>query len=119
MEIEITARHVDVTDLVKDHARKRLDKIAGEFPRIETMHMILDVEKYRHMAEIVVQGRKMLRLEAREVSSDMYASIDAAADKIEKRLRRKTDIRKSKKSRAGRLPGEAVEPAEEEAAANE
>lgn len=118
MEIEITARHVDVTDVVKDHARKRLQKIADEFPRLEMMHLILDVEKYRHMAEIVVQGRKMLRMEAREVSSDMYASIDAVAATIEKRLRRKTDIRKSKKSRAGRLPEEAVEPTEE-AGANE
>jgi putative sigma-54 modulation protein len=99
MQIDITARHVEITEAVKDHARKKLEKIASEFPHIEKVHVILAVEKYRNIAEMIVQAKKHLRLEALESSNDMYASIDAALGKIEKRLRKSVDKKHSHKSR--------------------
>ena len=102
MAIEITGRHVAITDSIREHGRKRLDKLAAEFKRVENIHMILDVEKYRHMAEVVVHARRHILVEAREASGDMYASIDGVVDKVEKQLRRLTDKRQEKKVRGGR-----------------
>lgn len=107
MDIEITARHVSITDAVKDHARSKLSKVEVEFPRIDSIHVILDAEKYRYTAEIIVQAKKFLRLEAKETTDDMYAAIDTAVDRIEKRLRKSVDKKHLRK------PGlKAIEPVE-------
>ena len=101
MGIEITARHIKVPDAVKDHAEKRLSKIVEEFPRIENIHVILSVEKYRHTAEVIVEGKRSLQMQAVETSDNMYAAIDVACDKLEKRLRRAIE---KKQRRKGELP---------------
>ena len=97
MDIEITARHVGITEAVKEHARGKLAKIEQEFPRIQSVHVILNAEKYRCTAEVIVQAKKFLRLEAKETTNDMYASIDAAIDKVEKRLRKSVEKRQRRK----------------------
>ena len=99
MQIEITARHVEVTEQIKDHARERIEKVAQEFPKIENIHVILDVEKYLQKAEIVVQAKGHLRLQAEESSTSMHASIDTAIDKIQQRLRRSMDKKQQHKSK--------------------
>jgi putative sigma-54 modulation protein len=99
MGIDITARHVEITDAVKEHARKKLARVVEEFPQVESIHVILDVEKYRYRAELVVQARRHIRLEAVGVCDDVYAAVDTAIDRIEKRLRREMDKRHDHKSR--------------------
>ena len=111
MAIEITARHAATMEAVREHAQKRAAKLVEEFPQIESIHVILDVEKYRHIAEIVVQAKRHVRLETREDSTDMYASIDAAVAKIEARLRRTVDKKKTRKLRP---PATSAAPAAEE-----
>jgi putative sigma-54 modulation protein len=91
MGIEITGRHIDVTDSMREYAGKRLTRLVEEFPRIEKVHLILDVQRYLHTAEAVLHARRHIQLEARECSEDMYASIDRVVDKIEKQLRRHVD----------------------------
>lgn len=91
MQLEITGRHVDVTDAIKDYARRKIQKIAEEFRAVESVHVILDIQKINHIAEVVVQGRHHMHLDAKEVSQDLYASIDLVSDKIEKQLRKVHD----------------------------
>jgi putative sigma-54 modulation protein len=91
MSIEVTARHMDMKASLKEYAEGKAEEIMDEFPRIEYVHVILDKEKHRNTAEIFVQARRHARLEAKETSKDMHASIDAAMHKIEKRLRKLTE----------------------------
>ena len=88
MDIQITGRNMAVHDGLKDYVNDRLQPILADYPRVESCHVILAHEKYRYMAEVVVQGRDKLRAEADETTDDMYASVDAAADKIDKQLRK-------------------------------
>jgi len=88
MPIEITARHMEATDRMQDYARRKADELVEAFPRIEHMHVILAVEKQRHIAEVVVQAKNHLRAEAKEESDTMMASIDGAMSKIERQLQR-------------------------------
>ena len=99
MHINVTGRHMDITDAIRDYATQRVEQELGDFPRIESVHAILSVEKYRHKAEIVVQAKNHIRVDAREESEDMYASIDTAVDKAEKQLRRLRDKIQDHKSR--------------------
>lgn len=91
MPIEITARHMDATASIQESAKTRAQVILDEFPKVEHVHVILDVEKHRKIAEIVVQVKRVGKLEAQESSDSMGASLDLAVEKIEKQLRKLTD----------------------------
>lgn len=93
MAIEITGRHIDVTDSMREYAEKRLAKLTAEFDRVDKIHVILDIQKFTHTAEVVVHARRHIMLEAKEESENMYASIDLVVDKIEKQLRKSIDKR--------------------------
>jgi putative sigma-54 modulation protein len=91
MQIEITGRHVDVTDAIKEYARRKIQAALGEIKVVESVHVILDIQKFNQIAEVVVQGKHHMHLDAKEVSRDLYASIDLVSDKIEKQVRRVHD----------------------------
>jgi putative sigma-54 modulation protein len=88
MSIEITARHLDATQAMQNHARGRAEAIIAEYPKVEHVHVILDAEKFWRIAEVVVQAKNQHRIEAKESTERMVNSIDAAMDKVEKQLQR-------------------------------
>lgn len=91
MSINITARHADVSDTMKAHVQAKLAFIPNDFPQVEHVHVILDIEKFRHIIEVIVQAKNHQRIEARDESTDMYTSIDRVADKLNRQLRRARD----------------------------
>jgi putative sigma-54 modulation protein len=91
MQTSITGRHMELTDSLREHALSRLEKLDAEFPRIQSAQVVLDVEKHRQMAEVIVHAANHVVVDANEETSDMYASIDGAMDKAEKQLRRIRD----------------------------
>ncbi len=88
MSIEVTARHIDGAEAAKQYAQERSRKLMDMFPRVEHVHVILDVEKHRHAAEVVVQAKNHIHIEADEKSDDMANSIDIAFERAEKQLRK-------------------------------
>ena len=87
MQVNITFRHLEPTDALKAHVRDRLDHVKRFLDRPTEAHAVLHVENLDHHAEITVKaGRFLLRGTGR--SQDMYASIDAAADRIERQLKK-------------------------------
>lgn len=91
MQISITGRHMELTDALRDHTQARLEKLNAEFPRLQSASVVLDVEKHRQMAEVVVHAPNHVVVDAKDETSDMYASIDSAIDKATKQLRRIRD----------------------------
>ncbi|MBI2437363.1 MAG: ribosome-associated translation inhibitor RaiA [Lentisphaerae bacterium] len=91
MTINITSRHADISDTLKAHAQAKLTTVLTAYPQVEYAHVIMDIQKFRQIVEVAVQGRHHLRVEAREESDDMYASIDKVVDKLDRQLRRSQD----------------------------
>ena len=91
MPVEVTARHMEATDGMQEYARRKGAELVEVFPRIEFVHVVLDVEKRHQIATFVVQAKNKIRLEAEETSENMKASIDAAVEKVERQLRRLRD----------------------------
>jgi putative sigma-54 modulation protein len=87
MQVNITFRHLEPTEALKSHVRGRVEHVQRYIDRPSEAHAVLHVENLHHHAEITVKaGRYLLRGTAK--SQDMYASIDAAADKIERQLKK-------------------------------
>ena len=94
MQINITARHLKLTSAINDYARKKIAK-AQKYYDGEDMkaHVILKLEKNRQIADLSVNIGKII-FRAKEQSSDIYAAIDLAMDKLEKQLRKQKEISK-------------------------
>lgn len=90
MNVVITGRHFDVTEGIKTHINDKIVKLDKFYHKILEAHVILSVEKFRHVVEITVIG-KQIKVTATETTSDMYASIDKAIASLEKQLRKLHD----------------------------
>jgi len=82
MEIIVSGRHLSVTEAVKNYAKEKLETILGQHHKIGNVRIVLDVQKSRCKAEVIVHG-KNLDMEADAESYDMIESIDAAVAKID------------------------------------
>ncbi len=88
MEITVTGRHVEATPALKEYAANKLDHVKVEFPRVLSAHFILEVDKFRQIAELVLVCGNHITIEAREVNDDLYAAIDKVVDKVARQLRK-------------------------------
>jgi len=86
MSIDITGRHIEITEPIRKFATDRVDRLRGATDAVQEVHFILTVEKHqRHIAELNLKTRRDF-YHAEEVSTDMYTSIAAAVDKVEKQV---------------------------------
>ncbi len=87
MQVNITFRHLDSTEALKSHARDKVQHIQRYIDRPTEAHVVLYVENLEHKADINLKAGPFL-LRGHAKSNDMYASIDAAAEKIERQLKK-------------------------------
>jgi putative sigma-54 modulation protein len=100
MNVEITGRHVEITPAIHAYVLKRLRKFTKVFGEEISFHVIIDVAKTRHTAEILLKS-KMLNLTGKGQTNDMYSSILLALEKIERQaLKHKSKIIETKRTRA-------------------
>lgn len=97
MRIDITGRHVEITEALRNHVEQRLASRLGEFERLDDARVVLMIEKHRHIAEVVVRLPHHGPVESRRESSDMYTSIDEAADHVALQIRKWLEKRQDRK----------------------
>ncbi len=97
MQLNITFRHMEPSEAMKNYAERKLNRIIKRYSRnIVELLLVLSMEKHRNIAELIVKGRNML-LSSQEQTDDMFKSIDAVIDKIERQLKKfKEKIREPK-----------------------
>lgn len=87
MTIEITGRRIDVTPALKTFAENKIKKLGRVLVGITEAHVILSVEKHRHMAEIIVHAPHA-HLSGSETTEDLYASIGRVLEKLERQAKK-------------------------------
>ena len=107
MKIDISARHFHVSEALKDYITEKIQKLAKYALKIETVHVVLEVQKFHQISEIAAAG-KNLRFTAKEESADMYAAFDKSLGIIQLRLGRQHDRVKDHKVRRGKKAAEPV-----------
>ncbi len=85
MEIIVSGRHLSVTEDIKSYAEEKLAGILDGYHKISSVRVVLDVQKARCKAEIIVHG-KNINVEADAESYEMRESIDAAVAKIDHQI---------------------------------
>ena len=100
LPITVTGRHVTVTEAMRDHAYKKVEGLHLDYPKIIEAKVILDVQKNRQKAEVILHCANHITIEADTETDDMYASIDETLSKIARRMRKyKTRMLKSHRPR--------------------
>ena len=91
MQVSVAARHMDLTDGLRDHVERALEKVTSHFDRVTDADVVLSVEKHRHIAEITLKAPNGLRIHSSESTDDMYSSVDAVVEKLDRQARRYKD----------------------------
>jgi ribosome hibernation promoting factor len=87
MQIDVTGRHVDITDSLKSYVENKFQRLERHFEHINNTHVILSVEKDRQKAEATVHVNRG-NLFADNEQEDMYAAIDGLIDKLDRQLKK-------------------------------
>lgn len=90
MSVIVSVKSGNLSDTLKTYAEEKANTIVENYPKITSVRVILDTEKSRHKAEIIVRG-KNVNIEADEETFDMYDSIDGAIEKANTQLKKHVD----------------------------
>jgi ribosome hibernation promoting factor len=96
MQVLVTFRHMEATDALRQYAEAKVERVYKYLRRPIEAHVVLAVNKRRHMAEITLSG-KHLTVNATEETGDLYSAIDLAMDKLERQIQKRVTKRQSRK----------------------
>ena len=85
MKISISGQQMDITPALHKHVEEKVEKIVRHFDHVTSTHVVLHVEKTRHLAEATINA-KGATLHASGAAGDMYAAIDAMVDKLDRQV---------------------------------
>ncbi|MCD6364261.1 MAG: ribosome-associated translation inhibitor RaiA [Planctomycetes bacterium] len=91
MNTIVKARHMEVTDAMRQHIESKLSKLPRYYDRIVSIEVTLDVQADQSLVEIVVKARRRHTFVASHRTQDMYTCVDLCLGKITEQIRRHKD----------------------------
>lgn len=87
MEANITFRHSKTSEALKNHVKEKINHLSKYLIKPVNAHVTLNVEGTRHTAEISLTENHSV-FNSREISHDMYLSVNRSIEKIERQLKK-------------------------------
>jgi len=93
LEVDIYTRNMDVTDRIQDYVNKKVGKLDRYLPGIDEARVDLSYVKSarsstdRQVAQITVRGKGFI-LRSEERADDIFAAMDTALEKMQRRIER-------------------------------
>jgi putative sigma-54 modulation protein len=85
MNLNLTGNHLPITPAIRDYVVAKLERVTRHFDHVIDVNVVMSVDKLRHKVEVNLHARgKDIHVEA--VEPDMYAAIDAMADKLDRQV---------------------------------
>jgi putative sigma-54 modulation protein len=120
MQLSTTFRHMDGSQAVREYTADKLDKIKKYFHKGPiSAHAVFSVERgFNHVADLSITLPNGIAINAKETTEDMYSSIDLAAARIERQVRKWKEKIRDHKPHGGPagtvrelvIPAEEIEP---------
>ena len=89
MATTITGRHYEVTKSIRDLITKKLDKIVEKlFADVIDVRVVLQVEKYRNICEILIKGKEHDVKVVQESDESMQDAINLAVDHVKRQAQK-------------------------------
>ncbi len=89
MQLTITGKQIDIGNALRTYVQNRLTQSVGKyFDRPVNGSVTFSRDGHEYRADCTVHLASGLHLQAQGRSTDIYASFDGAAERMEKRLRR-------------------------------
>jgi putative sigma-54 modulation protein len=90
MNLNIHGHHLEVTPALRGYVLEKLTRVRRHFDNVIDVDVVLSVDKLDQKAEITLRVRGVA-LHAASVLPDLYASIDAMMDKLDRQVLRHKD----------------------------
>jgi len=87
MDITVTFRRMEPAESLRAYAEEKVGKIKKYLDFPAEAHVVLSVEKFRHLADVTLNVNGT-RIKGAEETEDMYSAIDQVMDKIETQVKR-------------------------------
>ena len=92
MNLNLSGHHLDITPAIRAYVTNKLVRLTRHFDHVIDVNVVLSVDKLRQQvtANLHVRGKD---IHAECVEPDMYAAIDALADKLDRQVLRHKEKR--------------------------
>jgi len=109
MNLHLTGHHLDITPAIRAYVVNKLDRINRHFDHVIDVSVVLSVDKLQRKMEANVHLRgKDIRAESAD--EDMYAAIDALADKLDRQVVKHKEVLKDHRTDNGAIERATVGP---------
>ena len=111
MQIIVTGRHFEVTDLIRSNTTDKLEALFTYYPtlKVSSIRVTMEIGKNHQAKVIICAAVKKQQMVAEGAALDLYKALDQAVDHLKVQLDKYVDKYKH--------PGEATPPIRELAAA--
>jgi putative sigma-54 modulation protein len=107
MNLNLTGQRLDITPAIRDYVVAKLDRVTRHFDHVIDVTVVMSVDKLRHKVEVNLHTRgKDIHVEA--VEPDMYAAIDALADKLDRQVLKHKEKRESHRHEGAAIKRDAA-----------
>jgi putative sigma-54 modulation protein len=108
MNLNLTGQHLEITPAIRAYVVTKLERINRHFNHVIDVSVVMSVDKLRQKVEanVHVRGKDM---HAESVDADMYAAIDALADKLDRQLLKHKELLKDHRCDSDAIARAAVE----------
>jgi putative sigma-54 modulation protein len=110
MNLNLTGHHLLITPAIREYITSKLERVTRHFDHVIDVNVVLSVDKLRQQisANLHVSGKE---IHAECVEEDMYAAIDALADKLDRQVLRHKEKRNGNRHEPAPIKHDAEAPA--------
>jgi putative sigma-54 modulation protein len=112
MKVNITGRHVKITDAMREYARDKASKLDRFFDRILHVDVLLEADGQRYLVEMSATLGRHAKVVGKAQGENMLAAIDLAESKVQRQIQKFHDRLKDRRDR--RRIGASERPAAEQ-----
>lgn len=116
MQTSVTFKNLDSSENLRAYVSDKLDRFDKYLYNPAEANVVLSVEKFRHIAEININGDR-LNINGKEETEDMYSAIDMVLDKLEAQIKKSKE--KNRERRTGSKFRDRADASSETAAVEE